>query len=226
MFNKPFKRLAKTQFIQNIATYIIRYYLILVYKTSTWKIIWQDDNLEQKINDMGPSLITFWHNRLAFGLHVFGDYRNIQALTSLHRDGQIITNVIQAMGHKVIQGSTNKKPLGAIKSILKCVRENGKIIITPDGPRGPIYQVNSAVTKISYKYDVPIIPMSCASDKYFELDSWDKMILPKPFSKIYVIFGKILTLSGDENQDKQHLTQTMMNLSNLSEQYLNGGKDK
>ena len=121
------------------------------------------------------------------------------------------------MNHKVIQGSTNKNPRGAIKSILNSINDNGKIIITPDGPRGPIYQINSAITKIAHKYNIPLIAMSCVSNKYIELDSWDKMILPKPFSKIYVIFSQISTLSGDEESDKKLLAKTMNQLSKQAE---------
>ena len=216
MLKKQIKHLFKNKYVQYILAYLLYCYLILVYKTSKWVIKWEDHELEKIFPHIDGCLISFWHNRLAFGLHIFGNYKKIHALVSSHSDGKIIANIIKIAKHNTISGSSNKNAQSAVKSIIKRLEAGEKIIITPDGPRGPLYEINSNITRIAYKYNKPIIPMSCTSNSYFELKSWDKMLIPKPFSKIYVIFGKEVSLSRDDKKNKDLLKNDMMKLSDTA----------
>lgn len=220
MFKKRIKHLFKNKYVQYILACLLYCYLVLVYKTSKWVIKWEDSELEKKIPDINGCFISFWHNRLAFGINIFRNYKKIHALVSSHSDGKIIASVIRIAKHKTISGSSNKNAQSALKSIIKKLESGEKIIITPDGPRGPLYEINSNITRIAHKYNKPIIPMSCISNKYFELKSWDKMLIPKPFSKIYVIFGKAVSLSQDDKKNKDLLKNDMIRLSETAKLYL------
>lgn len=221
MLKKYLKQFLKqSRFIHWLIVQIIYIYLKFVYLTSKWQFVWTDDTLKQRLNTLDGVLFALWHNRLAFGMHIFKKYDNVSALASSHTDGKIITNVIKAMRYKVIEGSTNRNPTKAVRSIINLLELGNKIVITPDGPRGPVHKINSSITKIAYKYNKPLIPISCMATKYFTLNSWDKMMIPKPFGKIIVTIGNSIILSGNTNIDDNLLENELLNLSYEAEKLL------
>jgi lysophospholipid acyltransferase (LPLAT)-like uncharacterized protein len=218
MFKKYIKPFLKhSPFVHRFIVRIIYAYLKFVYITSKWEIIWTDALLEKKLHTIEGALFALWHNRMAFGMYIFKKYDNVFALASTHTDGKIITDVIRAMNYGIIEGSTNRNPTKAVRSIIHSLESGNKIVITPDGPRGPVYKINSSITKIAYKYNKPLIPISCTASKYFTLNSWDKMMLPKPFGKVVVTIGTPVILYGDEDKDNSLLEQELLNLSSKAE---------
>ena len=221
MLKKYLKHFLKhSKFIHWLIVRTIYIYLKFVYLTSKWEFVWTDKALKKKFNTLDGALLAFWHNRLAFGMHILKNYDNVFALVSSHTDGKIITDVIRAMDYGVIEGSTNRNPTRAVRSIINSLTLGNKIVITPDGPRGPAYKINSTITKIAYKYNKPLIPISCMATKYFMLNSWDKMILPKPFGKIIVTIGTSIKLSGNVANDDRLLENELLNLSYKAETLL------
>ena len=205
--------LKNSQLIFNLVSGIIFVYLKFSYLTSKWHFVMPKDLDEEKIDNENGLFFAIWHNRLAYGMCIFSNYKNGFALTSPHSDGKIIGKLVLMMNHKIIQGSTNKNSNSAVKEIIKQITNGGKIVVTPDGPRGPIYKNGSVITKIANKYNKKLIPVSCHASSYFELKSWDKMMIPKPFSKITVVIGKPLELSGDDDRDRLLLEKKLNNLT-------------
>lgn len=217
MLKNSFRHFLKNSIIvHKISVLLVVIYLKFVYSTSKWNFIVYDGtdiNDYKKKSENTGALFALWHNRLAFGMHIYKGYKSIYALASPHTDGQILTDVIRMMGFGVIEGSTNRNPTFALKEIIEKIKSGGNIVITPDGPRGPVYKVNSNITKIGYKYNKKVVPVSCSASKYFELSSWDKMKIPKPFGNITVNIGQAINLSGDSDADRKLLEETLNNLS-------------
>jgi lysophospholipid acyltransferase (LPLAT)-like uncharacterized protein len=205
--------LKNSQLIFNLVSGIIFVYLKFSYLTSKWHFVMPKDLDEEKIDNENGLFFAIWHNRLAYSMYIFGNYKNTFGLTSPHSDGKIIGKLVLMMNHKIIKGSTNKNSNSAVKEIIKQITNGSKIVVTPDGPRGPIYKNGSVITKIANKYNKKLIPVSCHASSYFELKSWDKMMIPKPFSKITVVIGKPLELSGDDDRDRLLLEKKLNNLT-------------
>jgi lysophospholipid acyltransferase (LPLAT)-like uncharacterized protein len=219
-----FKHFLKTSpLVLNLFAGIIFLYLKLVYCTSRWNFIWPQGVSEQELDQEQGLLIALWHNRLAYSMYICKNYSNVYGLASPHSDGQLIINIIKKMNYKVIEGSTNKNATNAVRQIIQVLVKGNKVVITPDGPRGPIYKINSNITRIADKYNKKIIPFSCASSRYFSLNSWDAMQIPKPFSKIIVTIGKPLEISGHEEVDNKLLENTLLSLDNKAKQILRKG---
>ena len=216
MIKKIFKKILKNPLVQHVVALFLYYYLLFAYKTSKWSISWEDTEMENNFNELNGCLISLWHNRLAFGLRIFGKYQKMSALASLHKDGKLISRIITLAKHKVINGSSSKGATQAVRAIIQALKGGEKIVITPDGPRGPVYQINSNITKLAYKHRKTLIPVSCAADKYFQLRSWDKMMIPKPFSNICVVIGKSIELSKNDEDNKTKLTKTMLRLTEIA----------
>ena len=206
------KRLKTSLLVFNLLTVIIYLYIRFVYATTKWRIIFPASATSTEILRRKKTLFALWHNQLAFFLKPFAADDNIAALTSAHSDGQIIGRVIELYGYQIIKGSTNKNPTGAVKHIIDKINNNGRVVITPDGPRGPKHQVHSVITKIAYKYGASIIPIACSASKYFTLNSWDQMLIPKPFGTVVIIFGEAIKFDSGHNQNDL-LTEALNNLS-------------
>ncbi len=214
MIKNRFKKFLKnSDLIHNLLVNILFLYLKIAYYTCKWEFTWPNDWDKEKINKLDGALFALWHNRLAFGMHIFQEIDNVYALASPHTDGKLITDVIKKMKFGVIEGSTNRNPTGALKEIINKINSGNNIVITPDGPRGPVYKINSSITKVAKKFDKPLIPLSCNANKYYELKSWDKMIIPKFFATVTVNFGAPIQLSADEHADNKLLETTLTQLS-------------
>ena len=218
MIKKSFKHFLKNSpLIHKLSVGIIFFYLKIAYLTNKWVFIWPEGMNDDVVNAKDGVLFAIWHNRLAFSMHICRKYDDLYGLASPHTDGKLITDIVRKMGYKIIEGSTNRRPVEALRAIIKQIQAGNKVLITPDGPRGPVYKVNSSITRLGKKYNKEIIPISCVATKYFELKSWDRMIIPKNFGKIIVIIGEPLELSGDEEQDNQLLASKLMELSSKAE---------
>jgi lysophospholipid acyltransferase (LPLAT)-like uncharacterized protein len=207
--------LKRNKIIFRLLSVIIYWYLKIVYATAKCHFIWPDNYDKQQFLSERKVIFAMWHNRLAFGPRIFCGQKNTLALVSSHADGKIISRVINKFGFGIIAGSTNRNPVGALKNIIQKLSSGANIVITPDGPRGPIYKINSNITTIAKKYNAKLIPISCEATKYFLLKSWDQLIMPLPFSDIKVIIGKPLQLLDVQEQNDGNLQQILMELGNL-----------
>ena len=144
-----------------------------------------------------------WHNRLLFFplLFPYRFRRRTVAVISSSRDGQYLADFISVFGVGAVRGSSSKKganaQLGAIRAI-----EEGKIVVyTPDGPRGPRYRIKAGPVHLASKCGARVIPLIVNYSRYWELKSWDRFQLPKPFSRITLSIGKAIEIPPDLDAD-------------------------
>ena len=186
-------------------TKIIQLYLEVVFLTS--QIFFEVDLTTEKfLTSKQVCFITLWHGRVLIFPKIMKKYGAFKVLTSLHKDGKYIDKFVRLYGHKTIRGSTYKGSLLATKDIVKSIK-NSSIVITPDGPRGPGYKVNSAITNIATKFNIPIICISFSATKVKILNTWDKFMIPLPFTKIIV---NISTPHYFEMQNNEKLEKLML----------------
>lgn len=205
--------LKRNKLVLNVVTGLLYWYLRFVYYTSRQKFIFYDNgNKDKFLNEQGV-IFVFWHNMLALSPAMFKGHKNIYALISPHLDGKILNNLVGKFGCKAIVGSSNKNPLGALRNIIQKLSQGANIIVTPDGPKGPIYKVNSGVTEIAYKYNKKLIPIIASTSKCFRLKSWDKLIIPLPFGTIKVIIDAPLELTSDKAQNHINLEKQLIALT-------------
>ncbi len=140
-----------------------------------------------------PSIVAFWHGRmflLPFALKEYSD--RVSILISRHRDGELISNIVEKMGFKTIRGSTGVGKGGerAFLRMVDWLEKKGVVAITPDGPRGPVEVVKRGIAKLSMKTGVPIYPLTFSSSRKIHLNSWDRFLIPLPFSRCKVVLGE------------------------------------
>lgn len=208
----------KHRILPGAAAYLAKGLLHLLVKTCDVKI----SGLEayKKVANEEKCILMFWHDRIALAPEILSSYTSellYSALVSQSRDGEIIATIVNSYSI----GSTIRVPHNARKAALdETIRELKKdekvIIITPDGPRGPRYRIKRGLAYLAKVSDASIIPMSWSASKSWQLNTWDLMLIPKPFSTINVTFGNAIKLEkGKELPTKEEIVMLENHLESL-----------
>lgn len=140
-----------------------------------------------------------WHNRLFFFAPIFPKIARsrTKAVVSASRDGQYVTDLISFFGLQSLRGSSSKKGATALRGALEAIHEGYNVAFTPDGPRGPRYELKPGPVIVASMTGAVIIPMSVNASRYWEIRSWDRFQIPKPFSTLTLVMGDGITVPPD-----------------------------
>jgi lysophospholipid acyltransferase (LPLAT)-like uncharacterized protein len=133
------------------------------------------------------SLIFMWHNRMLLGLSAFNRVARgvpLTVLVSASRDGAIAVAVLESFGMKSIRGSSSRRAVQATRELLQEVEAGQNVLITPDGPRGPIYSVKEGTADLTRRHAPAIHVLGIKCSNAWHLKSWDRCMIPKPFAKL------------------------------------------
>jgi len=141
-----------------------------------------------------------WHNKIVPITLISDNLKKKAALASASKDGELISVPLEKYGYKVVRGSSGRD---AVKGLLKMVKllKQGYVVGTPvDGPKGPVYKVKPGMLFLAQKSGKKLVPIGAASkSKWVFEKTWDKIELPKPFSKIVCILGEPISIEPHED---------------------------
>ncbi len=132
------------------------------------------------------------------------------AVISAHGDGEFLSRAVESYGHKAIRGSSRKNSLNAMRGIISSLKSNLSVCITPDGPKGPRFKIKGNISNLAAKFKIPIIPICYSSSHAKVLDTWDKFIIPYPFSTIMIEIEDPIYLSKADDQMVESIMNTQM----------------
>jgi lysophospholipid acyltransferase (LPLAT)-like uncharacterized protein len=135
-----------------------------------------------------------WHNRLlliSYVLKRFAPHRPGAGLISASRDGDLIAPLVERFGFQVVRGSSSRLGATGMLELVGVLAAGRDVLLTPDGPRGPVYELGPGIILLAQKSGAPIQPINLEFSSCWRLNSWDRFILPRPFSKVRVIFGPL-----------------------------------
>ena len=198
-----------------IIALLINLYLRFAYFTMQWEYKFAQEYGADEFNNASGTIFAMWHNNLAMAPYAFRKHKNTYALVSPHSDGKIIATILKLFGHKIISGSTNKNAVSALRQMINHLKDGDNVAITPDGPRGPVYKVNSSITKIAHITKSRIIPVAFRASKYFCIKSWDKLMIPLPFCKGTVVIGS-LSMHATQPISDETLERAINSVNNIS----------
>jgi lysophospholipid acyltransferase (LPLAT)-like uncharacterized protein len=172
----------------------------------TLRFYWGPD--VQALLDAGspPAVVVFWHNRLfaapIFFLRYFRQ-RRLATLISASKDGAWLAAFVQRLGMRPVRGSRYKRGAQAVRDLLLAQAEGFDLAITPDGSRGPLYDMKPGAVKVALKTGAPIVLLSFNYSGAWRLKSWDRFYIPHPFSRVEVRIdqvGPALTLCDEPEE--------------------------
>lgn len=166
-----------------------------------------------KINEDEAHLVAFWHGELLmqpFNYQKLKPNGKVSAMISEHKDGEAITRTVEYLGIHSVRGSSSRGAAKVLISAIKEIKGGDDIAITPDGPRGPRHSVADGIVAISQKTNAKILVFNCKPTKYWQFNSWDKFIVPKPFGTIKFFIAEPLDISGMEMEEAKELIKEKM----------------
>jgi len=161
-----------------------------------------------------------WHNRLLIFplvLRRFFPQRRGAALISASRDGDLLADAIRRFGYDVVRGSSSRLGASAILQLAEMLESGRDVVITPDGPRGPVYELGPGIVFLARKTGAAVLPMNLEYSRCWRVGSWDRFIIPQPFSKVRLLVDqphhvKSLGTSDELEVDRLALQNAMMAL--------------
>ena len=161
-----------------------------------------------------------WHNRLLLLPFVLKRYlpeRSGAALISASRDGALLADLVERFNFEVVRGSSSRKGASAIRQLAEVIANGKDVVITPDGPRGPAYELGQGIIFLAQQSGAEVVPINMEYSSCWRVKSWDRFILPKPFAKVRAIFGsphRVASTSTEEEFERERLRlqEAMMQL--------------
>jgi lysophospholipid acyltransferase (LPLAT)-like uncharacterized protein len=166
-----------------------------------------------------PVIFAIWHNRLLMLPRVFDPCfptRQSYGLISASGDGDLIASFIERSGYGTIRGSSSRKGVIALRQLVDTLAADGNVLVTPDGPRGPVYLVSQGVVFLAQKSGAPVVPIHMEYSKCWRLKSWDRFVVPWPFAKLRAIFGAPITVSPIESAEQFQAEQLRLQNAMMS----------
>lgn len=185
----------------NILPYVLYFLVRLIYATN--KKVFHHPILK----DDEAFIFVAWHGDLiSCPINYFRNRPKgiVKTMISQSKDGEIISKVYSLFGVESIRGSSSKGGTKALISTIKEIKSGNDVALTPDGPRGPRFNVADGVIAIAQKSAAKIVVLNSKPTKYWQFKSWDKFVLPKPFGKIDFYMSEpfdINTLEFEEARD-------------------------
>ena len=181
---------------QNLARKILLSPLGICYRiwTGSIRFNWSAEERESINQQAGPVIIVLWHNRLFLAgewTKRFRKGKTCFGLISASRDGSWLEMFYGWAGIRSVRGSRNNRGAQSMKELIRKVKEGNDVGITPDGSRGPCYEAKSGTLLVAKVSKAPIVLLSFSFSRCIRLKSWDRFILPLPFSKVKV-YTKII----------------------------------
>jgi lysophospholipid acyltransferase (LPLAT)-like uncharacterized protein len=176
-------------------------------------------------------IFAFWHSRILLLCYL---YKRLKAaiMVSNSADGEVIAQILKRHGHKTIRGSTHKGGLKALRQQIRemrtCTRPG---VVIPDGPQGPRHKVQIGVILLAQKTGCPIIPIAYSVKRCKIFNSWDRFMLPMPWTKGIVTYGRPIwvPMNADAvalNQCANQLEQELNRITAMADNYYNHRCDK
>jgi len=169
-----------------------------------------EENLLKLIKSGDPVMLCVWHGRLLFPSWYTRNHTTLHIISSRHPDSEILAPILKHWGYRLIRGS---------KEMTEIFKKGGIIAVTNDGPKGPARIAKSGSVGLAIKNNVQIITVTGSATKYWQMKSWDRFMLPKPFGKIQIVVSPPLNITNkpSTSEEVQLLSKFMNHYQDMAD---------
>ncbi len=162
----------------------------------TWRVRFvQDEQVGEFRRQRQPLVYVLWHGELLMQLWAHRN-RGISVLISEHRDGELIARIAEAFGYGTVRGSSSRGATRALIGLVREVEQGRDVAVTPDGPRGPRHSFAPGALLVAQRSGRPIVPVGAGASRSWQLKSWDRFVIPKPFARVTIAYGPAMSAPG------------------------------
>ena len=168
-----------------------------------------------------PLIGSFWHACIIPATYICRNL-GVRVMSSNSYDGEYMGRIIRKFGFVAVKGSSSRNAVRALLGLRRALQEGWSVAFTLDGPRGPRYKVKPGPVALARSSGVPLTMFHMAVDRAWVLNSWDRMIIPKPFSRVLMRFGRLIVVppeASDEDVERyqQELQDSLDRVREFSE---------
>lgn len=216
-------------FLYILLTPLLRGLLALLWHSYRVEKIIGADVSERLIADKTACIPCYWHQQHQLCANLIRQWIqkgfDVSILVSASVDGEIPARIAGAWGADIIRGSANQTGALVMRDMRAVLRRGKSIIMTPDGPNGPIFEFKAGNILMARISEAPLVPMACAADRTWHLTGWDKMMIPKPFARVVIAIGEPYLVPGDTPLDdlevhREKMQDALMSLMDESRKVL------
>jgi lysophospholipid acyltransferase (LPLAT)-like uncharacterized protein len=159
------------------------------------------ENLAAVENAGNLPIYTVWHDRIFLGTYYLRR-RKIVVITSQSFDGEYIAAFLTRFGFGTVRGSSTRGGVGALVEMIRLMKKGLATAFTIDGPKGPRYVAKAGACLLAKKTENPILPFSVETEKFWTLNSWDQLQIPKPFSRARFFYAAPVFVAKDASDEE------------------------
>lgn len=147
------------------------------------------ENEQRVLAEYGTVIYASWHQRFFPGMTLFASRKPIAVIISQSHDGEMIARVVDILGWRSVRGSSSRGGMRALKQVRSLTQQGFRIGHIVDGPQGPFGVVKPGLITIAQFARAPILPVIVSAQRCWVFNSWDRFMIPKPFSRVLVRFA-------------------------------------
>jgi len=174
---------------------------LIAFYYSTVHIVNDPQTQRRLRRNPGPSgVYAFWHSHQ---LSACWHFRRSRAgiIISASKDGEYIARIASALGYLPVRGSSSRRGAEGLRGLMELAQTGRPVAVTPDGPRGPRHAVHPGVLAVAQKTGYAVTPVAVGFSSFWELPSWDRFRIPKPFARGYNLWGEPLHVPTDADEE-------------------------
>ena len=168
----------------------------------------REEGAQQSIGER-PLIGSFWHSCIIPATYMCRNL-DVRVMSSNSYDGEYMGRIIRRFGFVAVKGSSSRNAVRALLGLRRALQEGWSVAFTLDGPRGPRYKVKPGPVALARSSGVPLTMFHLAVDRAWVLNTWDRLIIPKPFSRVLMRFGKLIPVPSETSDEElEHYQQEL-----------------
>ena len=158
-----------------------------------------EEGAQESVNQR-PLIVSFWHACIIPATYLFRNV-GIRVMSSNSYDGEYMGRIIHKFGFVAVKGSSSRNAVRALLGLRRALREGWTVAFSIDGPRGPRHKVKPGPVALARSSGVPLSTFHIAVENAWVLNTWDRLIIPKPFSRVLMRFGKLIPVPAEASDE-------------------------
>jgi lysophospholipid acyltransferase (LPLAT)-like uncharacterized protein len=162
-----------------------------------------------------PHVYLLWHEALLPLLWHHRD-QGVAIVVSAAREGRYLADFATSLGYRALYGSSTRGGARALLAAVRELRAGRAVAFTPDGPRGPRRELKPGVIAAAQRGAAVVVPVHAESSRSWRLHSWDRMMIPKPFARVWISYGQPFEVAEGEDGFTQGVARAAASLDEVS----------
>ncbi len=163
---------------------------------STLRVAISFEEGAQQTLDQRPLIVSFWHSCIIPATYICRGM-GVRVMSSYSYDGEYMGRIIEKLGYVAVKGSSSRNPIKALLGLRRALDDGWTVAFTLDGPRGPRHKVKPGPVGLGRSSGVSLSMFHVGVEKAWVINSWDRMMIPKPFSRVLIRFGELIHVPED-----------------------------